>query len=228
MAAYVPFLLRYKVLPAYSQVFMGMNPGGMMPAFSRLVLNLMDSLALVLLFLVVLLWLVTIAYVGGPRLRQWLRRIWPGGVDRFMMLLPWRRKRMKRDFTGILALLLDASVPEAEAVRLAANAVENRVLRARAQRVSEALARGESLPRAIERIDSAGQVRWRLSNALHSGKNFMRALAGWHHTLDAEAEQQEQAAAQIATTGLVLLNGVIVGSVIIAVFLLLIQIIQYD
>ena len=36
--------------------------------------------------------------------------------------LPWRRKRFQRDFSAMLAVLLDAEVPETEAVGLAAEA----------------------------------------------------------------------------------------------------------
>jgi len=54
----------------------------------------------------------------------------------------------------------------------------------------------------------------------------VRALAGWHEALEAKAFQLEQSAAQIATTLLVLLNGLIVGSIVIGMFLALIQLIN--
>ena len=39
--------------------------------------------------------------------------------DRLLFLLAWRRKRLQRDFSTILAVLLDSEVPESEAVTLA-------------------------------------------------------------------------------------------------------------
>ena len=69
-------------------------------------------------------------------------------------------------------------------------------------------------------------MQWRLSNALRRGSGFVRALTGWHEALDAKAFQLEQAAAQLTTTVLVLINGVIVASILIAVFLVLISIIN--
>jgi hypothetical protein len=50
---------------------------------------------------------------------------------------------------------------------------------------------------------------------------FLSALSGWIEALDAKAFQQEQAAAQLLTTGLVLFNGFLVGFLAVNVFLVL-------
>ena len=75
-------------------------------------------------------------------------------------------------------------------------------------------------------MDRAPEFHWRISNALERGAGFLRALAGWHEALDAKAFQLEQSAAQVTTTGLVLLNGTIVACIILAIFLCLIQLIN--
>ena len=75
-------------------------------------------------------------------------------------------------------------------------------------------------------MDNTPEFHWRISNALARGAGFLRALTGWHEALDAKAFQLEQSAAQITTTGLVLLNGVIVASIIVAIFLALVQLIN--
>jgi hypothetical protein len=54
----------------------------------------------------------------------------------------------------------------------------------------------------------------------------VKALSGWHEALDAKAFQQEQTAAQVATTLLVLLNGAIVACFVIGMFVALIQLIN--
>ena len=54
----------------------------------------------------------------------------------------------------------------------------------------------------------------------------MRALNGWQEALDARAFQLHQTAAQITTSVLVLVNGAIVASIMIAVFLVLVQLIN--
>jgi len=82
------------------------------------------------------------------------------------------------------------------------------------------------LTEAIQLIDETGEFRWRLANALHAHGGFLRALTGWHESLDAKAFQEEQAAAHTVTSGLVLANGLIVALVAIGVFSALISIIN--
>jgi type IV pilus assembly protein PilC len=222
----VPLVLRIKVLPAFNAVFAGMLEGQSLPAFTRLVFAGNDFSTLVQIALLGLVWLALVAYLGGPRLHGWLHRAIPGLQDWIICLMPWRQKRLQRDFSTMLAVLLDAEVPEAEAVSLAARATGNVIIARRAGQVSGLLTDGVKLPEAIRVMDDAGELQWRLANALRRGSGFLRALAGWHEALDAKAFQLEQTAAQIATTALVLFNGLIVASIVIAVFLVFIKLIN--
>jgi type II secretory pathway component PulF len=140
--------------------------------------------------------------------------------------LPWRRKRLQRDFSAMLAVLLDAEVPETEAVNFAAQSTANLAIIRRAERVRALLQEGVKLPEALRVLDNSKEMQWRLSNALRCGAGFVRALTGWHEALDAKAFQLEQSAAQVTTTVLVLVNGLIVASFMIAVFLVLITLIN--
>ena len=126
----------------------------------------------------------------------------------------------------MLAILLDAEVPEAEAVELAAESTANRGMEQRAEKALEDLSRGATLTEALSRIDEAGEFRWRLTNASHGQRGFVAALTGWHDALEAQAFQQEQTAAQLITTALVLLNGLVVGLIATGTFGALIAVIQ--
>ena len=75
-------------------------------------------------------------------------------------------------------------------------------------------------------MDHSADFAWRLRNAFRKEGGFARALNGWHEALDAKAFQLEQTFAQLITTVLVLVNGLIVGSISIAIFLTLVQIIN--
>jgi type II secretory pathway component PulF len=179
------------------------------------------QVGMVLLFL-----LVALAYVGGPRLHGWLAQILPGPADWLLCRLPWRRKRLQRDFSAMLAVLLDAHVPEMEAVRLAGDATANLILRRRVEKVAAQLAAGVQLPEALRLMDDSGELRWRLANALHRRGGFLSALAGWHESLAAKAFQLEQAAAHLSTTAFVLVNGLVVACIFIGIFLVLIDLIN--
>jgi type II secretory pathway component PulF len=221
-----PILIRVMVLPKFKEVFSGMLEGQQLPAFTRLVFA-GNGISTAIQFVIVgIIWLATLAYVGGPRLHGWLNRAFPGAQDWMAFRLPWRRKRLQRDFSAMLAVLLDADVPEAEAVSLAAQSTANLAIIRRAQRVRALMQEGVKLPEALRVLDNSKELQWRLSNALRRGAGFVRALTGWHEALDARAFQLEQAAAQITTTVLVLINGLIVASVMIAVFLVIIQLVN--
>ncbi len=217
----VPMTLNTFVLPKFREVFAGFGAGIPLPAFTQFVFGGSGILLLGQSILLFLIWFAMIAYIGGPRVTGWINGILPGWPDRVFFWLPWRRKRLQRDFSSMLAILLDSGVQETEAVALAAAATANHVLRQRAVRVAALLSSGVKLPEAIRVMDDSGELRWRLANTLERGRDFVRALAGWHEALDAKAFQLEQSAAQITTTGLVLFNGFIVACIVTAVFLAL-------
>ncbi|MSU60158.1 MAG: hypothetical protein EXS35_18635 [Pedosphaera sp.] len=219
LSLFVFAMLCVKVLPSFRQIAEGVSatpPASLMAVWDYAFLILIVQ-GLVMLTL----WFLGFVYAAGPRALEWMPFL-----HRIYFRLPWRRKRMSRDFSVMLAVLLDARVPETEAVQLAADCTGNRVFQGRAGRVAESLKQGTKLTEAIQAMDDAGEFRWRLTNATHAGDGFRAALAGWHEALDAKAFQQEQAAAHSVTTALVLLNGVFVGAVVVSVFGFLVSIIN--
>jgi type II secretory pathway component PulF len=181
------------------------------------------ALELVLLQLIVLamIWCAAFIYAGGARMASWFP-VLHSVYYRF----PWRRKRMERDFSTMLAVLLDSGVPESDAVAIAADCTANRTFQQRAARVIKALNSGIALPQAIQLLDDSGEFGWRLTNAIHQRSGFTEALAGWNTWLDAKAFQQEQAAAHTITSGFVLWNGVVVAAIVLSVFGVLISIVN--
>jgi type II secretory pathway component PulF len=170
--------------------------------------------------------IAAILYIGGPRLTRWLQFDSVPFVDWLAWRVPWKRRRLQRNFSMMLAILLDSGVPEATALRLAGESTANEILRRRAARAGAALAKGTKLTEAVAALDDSGEFRWRLTNALHTHGGFLRALTGWHESLDAKAFQEEQATAHTVTSGLVIANGLIVAVVATGVFSALISIIN--
>jgi len=123
-------------------------------------------------------------------------------------------------------VLLDGGVPEAEAVRLAGDCTANEICRGRSLRVIAAMAQGAKLDDAVRAFDDSGEFHWRLANATHAHGGFLNALRGWHEALDAKAFQQEEATAHAITSGLVILNGVLVALIAIGMYGLLIMILK--
>lgn len=196
------------------------------PPFTTFVIAHSAQFASIMTALALALYLAALLYLGGPRLAAWLKwRVLPV-ADWLACRLPWQRKRMQRDFAALLGILLDAQVPEERAVALAASGTANTLFQDRAMAVGADLRAGVKLPEAMRRLDDNGEFRWRLTNASHSSGGFRSALQGWLEVLDARAFQQQQAAAHLITTTLVLVNGVLVGLVVVGVFEALLAIIN--
>jgi len=209
---WVYWMLNVFVMPKFKEVFAGMGI-----AIGPLMVFVFQNItAIILLQAAVLLavWFMVFLFVGGPRITGWFP-----GLEHWHYRLPWRRRRMQRNFSHILALLLDGGVPEAEAVKLAATCSANTVFRHRADRAVSALGQGMSLPEAVQAMDDSGEFRWRLRNAAASHGGFLRALAGWHESLDARAFQLEQAATHTLTTALVIWSGLFVALITVSVFM---------
>ena len=207
------------VLPVFKDVATGLKiePGGV---YHNLTV-LMPILFLVQMALLLGCYAFAVFVLGGTRFVSWLQagigplRDWG---DWLFLRVPWRRKRLQRDFSAMLALLLDAGVPEEKALRLAAFSTANHIFMQRAEKAAERLRQGARLTEAVQVLDDTGEFRWRLINGAHGPRGFFCALQGWQASLDAKAFQLEQAAAHALSTSLVLINAVTVALVAMGVF----------
>jgi len=202
------------VLPKFRRMFAELGMEGDLPLLFFVVAS--PGFQWLMAGVAIFLGACVLFYVCGPALLALLHLSALGESVAF--LLPWHKKRLQRDFSSMLSVLLDAGVPEKEAVELAARGTANWVFVLRGRLVVGALERGETLPRAIRHIDRSGELKWRLANAVHANTGFLEALSGWHQALDAKADQQQQAAAHVVTSALLLLNGAVVGVICVALF----------
>src|SRR5665213_302416 len=215
------------VIPKFKDVAAGM--GVPLWPLTLFTFRLNDSHILVGFEAVLFLALLTVAaiYIGGPGLVRWFQFRSVPVVDWITWHIPWKQKKLQRTFSAMLAVLLDGGVPEAEAVRLAGESTANEICRHRAQRVIAALAKGVKLDDAIRAFDDSGEFHWRLTNATHAHGGFLNALRGWHEALDAKAFQQEETATHVLTSGLVILNGLVVALIATAMFGILVAVLNH-
>jgi type II secretory pathway component PulF len=220
-------MLSVFVVPKFKEVAAGM--GASVWPFTQFVFALNDSHILVGFEMLVFLALLSVAaiYIGGPGFVRWFQFRSVPVVDWITWRVPWKQKKLQRTFSAMLAVLLDGGVPEAEAVRLAGDSTANEICRRRAQRVIAALEKGVKLDDAIRAFDDTGEFHWRLTNATHAHGGFLNALRGWHEALDAKAFQQEEAATHVLTSGLVILNGLVVALIATAMFGILVAILNH-
>lgn len=155
-----------------------------------------------------------IAYVGGRRLSSWVGSAIYPFLDWWRYCIPWHRRRLQGQFAAVLAVLLDGEVAEERAVSLAARCTCNWPFILGAERACRRLAQGESLNEALQEVDASDEFHWRMTNATRAQQGFLTALKGWQENLEARAFQEEQAAAQAISTGLLLINGVLVALIL--------------
>jgi type II secretory pathway component PulF len=204
------------VIPKYQAIFADLLEGAALP---NIPFRLASVLSEIQIAIALCFYVAAVCYVGGPRLLSWIS----AGVTlpKFHWLLsriPWRKKRMQRDFAAMLGVLLDAGIPEDRAVVLAAGATANDVFIRRGEAVVTQLRAGVPLTQALAKLDNDGEFRWRLGNALHNRRNFFASLSGWLESLDARAFRQQQSFAQLITTGLVVYNGMMVALFAVFIF----------
>ena len=212
------------VVPKFKDVAGGMGVKVWQPAL--FVFHIVPQLVWFEIILFLVLFAVAVFYIGGPGLLRWFQFRSVPVVDWLAWQIPWKRKKLLRAFSAMLAVLLDGGVSEAEAIRLAGESTANEICRRRARRVIAELERGVKLDDAIRKFDDSGEFHWRLTNAIHARGGFLDALRGWHEALDAKAFQQEEAATNVATSGLVIMNGLVVGLIAISMFGILIAVLK--
>ncbi|MGD0206470.1 MAG: type II secretion system F family protein [Verrucomicrobiota bacterium] len=220
VACFIICLLSVMVIPKFKEVAAGSSA----PLWPLTQFVFANTFWLVAFEVVIFLALLSVAviYIGGPGLVRWFQFRRVPVVDWITWRVPWKQKKLQRTFSAMLAVLLDGGVPEAEAVRLAGDSTANEICRRRARRVIAALEKGIKLDDAVRVFDDSGEFHWRLTNATHAHGGFLNALRGWHESLDAKAFQQEEAATHAVASGLVILNGVLVGLIATAMFGILI------
>ncbi len=224
-AGYLIWLQSVYVVPKFKEVAAG--AGIRLWPISALVFE--HSSWFIGIEMLIFLGLLTLAvvYIGGPAFTRTIQRRFSFPfVDWVAWHISWKRMRLQRTFSAMLAVLLDGGVPEAEAVRLAGECTANEMYRRRVARVLMALQQGTKLDEAVRALDASGEFHWRLSNATHARGGFMNALRGWHESLDAKAFQKQETAAHAITSGIVILNGVVVALFATAFFGVLVAILN--
>jgi type II secretory pathway component PulF len=224
IAVFMIFLITTFVVPKFKDVAAGM--GVPLWPITTFVFAATPYIIWFEILLFVTLLAVAALFIGGPGLIRWFQFRSVPVVDWITWRVPWKQKKLLRAFSAMLAVLLDGGVPETEAVRLAGESTANEICRRRARRVIAALEKGEKLDEAVRAFDDTGEFHWRLTNATHARGSFLNALDGWHAALDAKAFQQEETATHAMTSGLVILNGLVVALIATAMFGILVAILR--
>lgn len=200
------------ILPKYRRIFDNMFGLENNPLSDSGALQAAGVFGYILTAITVLLVLVAASYILDRRCIAHRLRL---PLDFLVQaVLPWRRKRSRRDFGLMLAACLEAGLQESEAVKLAAASTGDEWLKHQARRAGFLLSEGDSLPDVCALLfDRTGELAWRLrtSQTGDKGPGALDAIEGWCRYLEAGAYRDEQAAAQLGSTIMLLGAAVFVG-----------------
>lgn len=213
-------LLSIYVYPKLRMLFLDIGETAL-PPLTEWVFNWTGPVGVGLLVVSVFVYLGVLLYaIAGPTFRgPWF--------DRCVARVPWVALRLRRKFVSMLARLLDGSIPEARALDLAASSVGNQSFVRLGNSMQQELVEGKSLDQALQRLDSSGQLGWRIRN---SGQSLSMAAAvnGWVEMMEEKAFQSHQTWLHLLGVGSLLFFALLVGLTMVAVFMALIGIINAE
>ena len=217
--AILTFLVRF-VIPTFAEMFRDM--GQALPPLTRLILELHYQFRHVLIGLLALIGLIWL-------LKSWLARSKAGSLalDRLKLKLPifgpFIRNTAIGNFCRTLGILLQAGVPMLNALELAGTASSNRLIEVACQEMARGVNEGERVTKPMKRFRIFPHTLvWMLSVGEQRGKldeSLLRLGGLYREQIERILRRIEIALVPIC----IIIIGLIVGSVIIALFLPLIQ-----
>lgn len=217
------------IVPKFSRIYEEMLYGEPLPAVTEFLFNSIPFFALIgiVQFFGMLIFIFLFAF--GPGVTRTFQLEYIMSYI-FYYTTPWRRKRVKQNFAVSLATLLDAGIPEQEALILAAESTGNSVMMRLAEKGVVMMSQGVTLTEVLTALfDSKGELAWRFANsytAIGNRPRFVQAVTGWGNWLNARAFRQEQLVAHLLSTMIIILSGIMVGIIAIAMFMPLIMIVK--
>ncbi|NOX96993.1 MAG: type II secretion system F family protein [Nitrospirae bacterium] len=218
VAVAVLFFLVQSVIPAFAEMFRGIEPS--LPPLTRFILRLpvyFPYLFLGTLGLIFLIWLG----------KSWLVR--GGGLflDRLKLGLPlfgpFVRNTAIGNFCRTLGILLQAGVPLLTALELAGTASSNRLIEIASREMGKGVSEGERMTKSMNKFAVFPHTLvWMLSVGEHRGKldeSLLRLAGLYREQIDRTLRRIERTLAPLCIVGI----GLIVGSIIVALFQPLIQ-----
>jgi type IV pilus assembly protein PilC len=222
VASAILLILMVKVVPAFEQVFIGMAEGAQLPAFTRLVLgisraikdNILVTLGIVAVFIVL--------FVLFKR-TKFGRHVWDKFKLKVPVIGPVVNKVAISRFTRTLGTLISSGVPILQALTIVKETAGNVIVSDAVNAVHESVKEGETItapleasgvfpPMVISMVDVGEQTGALPEMLLKIADNY-----------DEEVDNAVAAMTSLLEPIMIVFLAVIVGSIVIAMFLPLID-----
>ena len=209
------------VVPTFAQMFAGF--GAELPWPTRLVIRLSQAA-------IAWGWLLplTTLLAGLPLLRLWqrhatMRLVMDTRLLQLPLLGPLLTQAATARWARVLATLVRAGLPLADALPIAGQASGNRCLADRSQRLREQLLQGSALAAAMQQQAVFPPLALQLVQTGEASGTLEQMLARIAELCEAELQQWLRTLSTIAEPALMLLLGLLVGGLVLAMYLPIFQ-----
>ena len=216
VALVISLFLVLKVVPQFADIFKDL--GGQLPAPTRILIQISNALQRYLLYVVVL---VSAAVYGISRLKKtpWGVQRWDRIRIRLPVAGPLSKKIALTRFARTFSALTTSGVPILQTLRIAGHSTGNTLLEFAAMGIIESIEKGDGIavsmakfpifPPMLVRMVAAGEQTGRVDT-------MMQKLAEFYNE---EVETTLSGLASLIEPILIVIIGVIVGSIVICMFL---------
>lgn len=215
------------VVPRFQQVFDGLLNGASMPAFTLFVLGLSQTIKNHILAGLILIFLSGAGFMGIIR-TEWGRRMWDRCKLRMPLLGPVFRKVAISRFSRTLGTLLNSGVPILQALNIVKETAGNVIVGGIIETVHDSVKQGEtmSIPLKQSRVFPA-MVAGMVDVGEQTGAlpDMLMKIAD---NYDEEVDNAVSAMTSLLEPIMIVLLAVVVGSIVIALFLPIIVLINGD
>jgi type IV pilus assembly protein PilC len=222
VATAILIILMVKVVPSFKSVFEGMLEGASLPAFTRLVMGISDVIKDHFLYTAAGLFVFAILFIVFKR-TQFGRHAWDKFKLKVPIIGPVVSKVAISRFTRTLGTLVSSGVPILQALTIVKETAGNVIVANAVSAVHESVKEGETItapleasgvfpPMVISMVDVGEQTGALPEMLLKIADNF-----------DDEVDNAVSAMTSLLEPIMIVFLAVIVGSIVIAMFLPLIE-----
>lgn len=222
VATAILLILMVKVVPKFQEVFQGLAEGAQLPAFTRLVMGISNTIKTNLFGTVIVLAVVVVLFMLFKR-TKFGRRIWDLTTLKMPVVGPVVSKVAISRFTRTLGTLVSSGVPILQALTIVKETAGNVIISNAVSSVHESVKEGETITAPLE---SSGVFPPMVISMVDVGEQtgaLPEMLLKIADNYDEEVDNAVAAMTSLLEPIMIVCLAVIVGSIVIAMFLPLID-----
>jgi len=225
VAVIILAVLMVWVVPKFKDIFKDMLPGEDLPGFTRLVLGISDAIAHHFFLTSGLLFVFTVALLAFIRTRLG-RKVW----DRFKLNMPVLGEVISKvaiaRFTRTLGTLVSSGVPILQALTIVKETSGNVVIGSAVGAIHESVKEGETITAPLESSNVFPPIVVSMVDVGEQTGALPEMLMKIADNYDEEVDNAVAAMTSLLEPVMIVFLAVIVGSIVIALFLPLIKLME--